>query len=152
MVKNDKKYIELVKNECYNYNIDEEKIKKEGVLIMAIIELNNTVTGESKAFEVVEKEYILRTARLFSEEEAEEVLLNEYEMCGENIRYDLCINMETGSIEIIRLYEDKYIGFKTVIPIISLDVRRGNIEFFSWIDDELEGLKAHLDLLYKPVA
>lgn len=151
MLKNDKKYIELVKIECYNYNIGEEKIKKEGVLIMAIIELNNTITGESKAFEVVEKEYILRTARLFSEEEAEEVLLNEYEMCGENIRYDLCINMETGSIEIIRLYEDKYIGFKTVIPIISLDVRRGNIEFFSWIDDELEGLKAHLDLLYKPV-
>lgn len=118
---------------------------------MAIIELNNTITGESKAFEVVEKEYILRTARLFSEEEAEEVLLDEYEMCGENIRYDLCINMETGSIEIIRLYEDKYIGFKTVIPVISLDVRRGNIEFFSWIDDDLEGLKAHLDLLYKPV-
>lgn len=119
---------------------------------MAIIELNNTVTGEAKVFEVVEKEYILRTARLFSEDEAEELLLDEYHKNGENIRYDLGIDMETGKIELVKLYEDMYIGFKTIIPIITLDVRRGNIEFFSWIDDKLEGLKAHLDLLYKKAA
>lgn len=118
---------------------------------MAKIELRHTITGESKTFEVVEKEYILRAVRLFSEDEAEEVLLDEYHKCGENIRYDLGINMETGGIELVRLYEDMYIGFKTIVPVISLDVRRGRLEFFSWIDEELDGLKAYLDLLYKPV-
>ena len=117
---------------------------------MAIIELKHTVTGEAKAFEVVEKEYILMITRLLNEDEAEEWLLNEYHTTGENVRYDLCVNMETGKIELNKLYEDKYIGFNAFVPIITLDTSRGDIEFFSWIDDELEGLKAYLDLIYKP--
>lgn len=118
---------------------------------MAIIELTHTITGEKKTFEAVEKDYILRVARLLNEEEAEELLLNEFDLCSEKIKYDLGVNLETGKIELRKLYEDKYYGFNTLIPILSLDVRRNGIEFFSWIDDELDGLKAYLDIIYKPV-
>ena len=116
------------------------------------IMFSHTLTGEKKAFDVVDKEYVLRAARVISEDEAVEVLLDEYHSKKKEARYDFGVNLETGALELNTVYNDMYIGFNLFIPLVSLDVRDEKSEFFSWIDDDLDALKAYLDSLYKPVS
>lgn len=139
----------MAKNGCYNININKIRNKKGDKLSMVDIVLNNTLTGENKKYLVVDKDYILRTARLINIEEAEELLINEYHTTGENIRYDLVVNILTGALEVKKLYNNRYNDYNFYVPLLSLDVTRGYFDIFCWIDDELEDLTQYLETLYK---
>lgn len=110
--------------------------------------LTHTVKGTEKKFKAVDKEYILMVARLICEEEAEDLLLNEFNKVGEALRYDLGIDLLTGEIKLKTMNGFMYEGYNTFIPVITLETRRGEIEFSSWIDDDLEALANYLGTIY----
>lgn len=118
---------------------------------MTKIILTHTITGEAREYEAVDRDYILMLARLINIEEAEELLLNKHEELKKNNRIDLCIDLLDGKVK-LREMEGKMVkGFNTMIPILSCDQSRGEVEFTSWIDDELEHLGMYLDNVYAEV-
>lgn len=115
---------------------------------MKKIILNHTLTGEAREYDAVSKDYVLTLARLINIEEAEELLINKREELKTKNRLDLCIDLIDGQVKVREMKDTMIKGFNTMVPLLSCEELWDKLDFYSWIDDELEHLDKYLENIY----